>query len=707
MTMFPRDFVRACSCRLVACGWLAGAVLAQGPYFVDGELGADVPGNGATAAAPWRTIGYALAHVPPPASGAATVFVQGGQTYAAATNGESFPIAVPSYVAIAGVVAPMLSAPVLQPPATSVALQLDANLAYANTHTLLRWLAVRGGDVGLALGAATGVAHRLVVEDCEFAGQATAGVQDYGHGGIDDVVLRRCEMSGPGGSGRGVQNEMAVYQAAQTIVLEQCRLQELYEGVASADFTIGANQIQPTIRLRSCNIESCTFGARCVVPIGQGPKSATYVIEDTRIADCGMGFAVGGGAPNNTNCVVTIRDSSFVACGTGVWQFWGGGWGIGSVSAITIERATFLSCATGIQFGGNSDAGESLYLVDCCFFDNQTAVRHTGTTFGGTFSVRGCRFLYGVHGIDGSFDCTQSTANIVSTLFARLRGDAIRYYGSLTQIPGTNNLKVHHVTIADCLRGIVVSGCGAQSQGSHIVFSGNATDLTLSPGPFLTFPVSYSVSDRTSLAGVGNLPQQDVRLIRPTCKLAPNSPCRDAGIVTANTPLLDYEGDPRSLAAGPGQPTLPDLGADEYSPGGSLHVYGTGGCGPLGVRPRIGSPSPGAAIGGSYQVELSGAALPAAPSSSFAWLATGFADDPRSLPLDLAVVGMSGSYLWLEPTLVDPAMAVTPTGTAVSSQSIPNVASFVGWTLQHQWLVALPAPGGFVVSDALRVTLGV
>jgi hypothetical protein len=96
---------------------VAAALLLLSPvladdFFVDGRNGADLPGNGRSWQTPWKTIAYALAQIPAPAQGAThALHIAGGQTYAAATNGEVYPLAMRPAIALVG----EGSLPVLEP----------------------------------------------------------------------------------------------------------------------------------------------------------------------------------------------------------------------------------------------------------------------------------------------------------------------------------------------------------------------------------------------------------------------------------------------------------------------------------------------------------------------------------------------------------------------------------------------------------------
>lgn len=672
---------------------------AQGPYLVDGQLGVDAPGNGGPGMPPWRTIGYALAHVPPPPAGAATVFVVGGQIYDAASNGETFPIDVPPWVAVEGIAAGA-GAPVLQPLSSDVALQLAGAADFVNTHTLLRGLVVQGGDVGLQLGAAAGWAHRPLVEDCEFLAQTTAGVQVNGNAGTDEPLLRRCRFAGIGAAGRGVQALLLASHTTQTIALEQCRLEHLGAGVASDNHGFAIDHNVQDVRVDACQFEWCTTALELDMPTAFNAPAldATCLVENTRIANCTIGVsATTGGLAVTANRHVTLRDSVVDAAATGVRLMNGGTTASGTVR-LTMERATIAHCTVGIDLvDGTSAFADEIDLRDSHLLFNQTSFTCLTSRFTtGNVSIERCRFLDGLVGIDAHFDSFSSTTTIASCVFARLAGTAIRYTGT-----AVNDFAIHHATIADCNNGIDVGGCGAQSGGDHLVLAANTSDQ--SAGTVTCFPITYSVSDTSTLPGPTNLPMQDPLLVRPQFKLAPASPCRDAGVVTTATPALDYEGDARALAAAPGMPALPDLGADEFAPGGSLHVYGTGGCGPSGVKPRIGSTTPTAAINGTYEVDLAGGVAAGSPSASLAVLLTGFQDVPPAPLLDLGTIGIPGSYLWLDPTLLDGPVVVGTSGAATVVRAAPTLPAFAGYALQHQWVVVL-TPYELVTSDALRVT---
>ena len=133
-------------------GW---TLQAQSPqqhtFYVNSTTGVDAPGSGyeglnwdpSSTVPPspngYRTIRYAIQQAMPYVAGAsgnivtcAKIYVQGGQIYSAATNGEVFPIAQESAIGLEGTFVGLGYAayPVLQPPAGTAALTFASTQSY-------------------------------------------------------------------------------------------------------------------------------------------------------------------------------------------------------------------------------------------------------------------------------------------------------------------------------------------------------------------------------------------------------------------------------------------------------------------------------------------------------------------------------------------------------------------------------------------------
>jgi len=262
---------------------------------------------------------------------------------------------------------------------------------------------------------------------------------------------------------------------------------------------------------------------------------------------------------------------------------------------------------------------------------------------------------------------------------------------------------VRSSTFADNGLGLYVAG--SLTPGStldHLVFGGNAVDVFAPPAT----AIDHSCFQGMSWPGTGNLSTTNPLLIRPFFKLAPTSPCVDAGTAAVSLPPTDYEGDPRASVSVLAGAALPDLGADEFVFAGSARTYGTGGFGLFNVFPRISSPSPNAPIGQTVQIDLTGAIQPSGVPASLALLSFGWRDDSGPLPFDLAAFGLSGSYLWNEYSAAFPLQVVSATGTASRSHGVPLQTRLIGISMTYQWFALMPQPFPIVSSDGLRVTLG-
>jgi hypothetical protein len=183
--------------RSVFLSWLllCAALFAQAPqqhtFYVNGVTGTDTPSSGyeglnwdpssTVPPAPngYRTIRYAIQQALPYVAGAsgsvvacAKIYVQGGQVYSAATNGEVFPIQQESAIGLEGTFVGLgySAYPVLQPPAGVAALTFSATQSYNGqvsvSGTLFssnhyRYLEFRGGSHAAMMGVPAGHVSEL------------------------------------------------------------------------------------------------------------------------------------------------------------------------------------------------------------------------------------------------------------------------------------------------------------------------------------------------------------------------------------------------------------------------------------------------------------------------------------------------------------------------------------------------------------------
>jgi hypothetical protein len=123
----------------------------QAAFYVNGATGVDAPGAGIPSAGPlgwdpnilptpqgWKTIQYAITQVQAwmaantPTVPTALIYIQGGQTYSSAANGEAFPVLLPPAIALEGTFIGLgfTAFPQLQPAAGVAAVQLDPSSGY-------------------------------------------------------------------------------------------------------------------------------------------------------------------------------------------------------------------------------------------------------------------------------------------------------------------------------------------------------------------------------------------------------------------------------------------------------------------------------------------------------------------------------------------------------------------------------------------------
>lgn len=678
--------------QLAALAALLAPLCAQGTYYVDGAAGVDAPGRGASPALPWRTIGYAAANAIGLAASPATIQVTGGQTYAAASNGEAFPVTLPPQVQLLGVAANG-SLPVLAPPAATTALQLDPLVAHPNMARVHRRLIFQGGAIGFDVGAATSVSHAALIEDCEFQGQSSAGVQATSRGGANSVTVRNCVLDGLGGqNAAGVYSDVSGPAPSQVVTVQGCTIRNWYYGVRRNGS--GAPYWSSTFSVSDTTVRTCEFGMLLNAPPLFGPPNAANVTSTTlarvQVADCNFGIDIGSPPGTGASHTVTGADIAVTRCTNGIWLASGGNTS-GQYFQSNWTRTLVAQCATGLRLWMSSVSSMTHTFEQSDFLGNTNGI--DGFTQLGDFhlNLSRCRVLDGSRGVAvvGSGAGYFGYLDAKDCLIARQSNLGVSTSMAIVQMA--------RCTLADCGTGAFVGDSYGALTGS--LLSGNGSDVQINNPPGINFNVNVSATDGAAVPpALGGLQQfPSVGLQRPNYKLAPNSPCIDLGGATsANT--FDYEGDPRT--------GLGDLGADEYMSAGSLNRYGVRSVGDVAASPTIGSTSTAAQIGGSYQIDLAGAAAPGAAAPSLAFLATGVRDTAFPLPVELGPIGLPGCNLLLDPLVLQTMPSTSASGALSTTFALPNQPTLLGFVLCHQWLVGLPQPDGFVTSDALRVTVG-
>jgi hypothetical protein len=692
--------------RILAATTLATLAAAQGPYYVNGLLGVDAPTHGTSPATPWKTISYAMANVPPQTQTTSEViYVEGNQVYSPTTNGETFPITPAYNVWLEGTFLYHGNQPVLQIPPGGTGFHFPPNQYFFRNEVTYRYLVLDGGSYGMRMGSGPGFRHRPRIQDCTFRNQTTAAVSilNLGSSG-DDPRFFQSTFQGLGSTvGIGIE---AIARGNGCVVapdVDECTFRDYAVALSTSVEHLAVTGIAGG-SFRSSQAERCGIGVR-IESSGNNVR-ADVDVHHGRFADCGRGvylvpskWTYAPGSPDQ----VDVQQSVFLRCGAGVEQ-----WSAMNLGPTRIDIAwsTFVDCTKGLRTQNNTNCVVHLQVEDSLFRTCATGIdieQRYDTSYCAA-DVRRCRLLGCGEGLRCWLDTWGARLRVESTQICGSTGIALWFWGfGQVPSPGTSNVELHGLTLADNGVGLSIPEAGPLSFGSHLVLAGNTTDLAIPA----TFSIAHSCLQGTSRAGAGNLNLTDPLLVRPFYKLSPGSPCIDAGVVAANLPANDYEGDPRASVSQLGGNAVPDLGADEYVFAGSARPYGTAGFGAFNVFPRIGASSPNAPIGGVVTVQLTGAIMPTFQiPANWALLGVSWREDSGSLPFDLAAYGLPGSYLWNDFAAVFPLQPVAGDGSAAVGQALPNAPTLVGLVLTHQWLALMPFPYGFVTSDALRVTIG-
>lgn len=687
---------------------LCAAVTAQGPYYVNGQSGIDSPTNGTSPAAAWKTIGYALAHVPPQTpSTSDIVYVEGNQVYSPATNGEVFPIAPAYNIWLEGTFAVHGQKPVIQVPAGGTGFLFPGNQSFNRNAVTFRYLVIENGAFGMRMGSDPGSRHRPRVQDCIFRNQTTASVSIQPLGAsVDDPRFFQNTFVG---STIGIEASTDSLSMRSAPDIEECEFRTCGVGVVLEAWSQAASGAMGQVR--SCNLDACVTGVR--VASSMYESYFDILVSHCRFSQCVRGIHAESLSMNSFTHVdrIVVTDSVALNCGTGI--------DIDRVSSmgqqdqdVQIRRSTLRDCGVGVRMFGSGNILHIALLEDVIISDCQTGwsiVEGGDPGLSRIVMIRSMVSRCGV-GIDSWLYGEAAYLRISSSILAGCVGVAIRHYG----FPGGNEpynygiptkLEILHSTIADSAVGVAMLRDYAPVDVISSILGGNSQDFQVAFG--VVPEIGNSCLQASSWPGNGNLNLVDPQLLRPSYKLAPNSPCIDAGALTYYSPATDYEGDPRGAVGVLGGSSTPDIGADEYVYAGSAHPYGTGGFGPFNIFPHISVALPDVRIGMPVQVELSGAIMPIyGVAANYALLSLGWNDDPGALPFDLAAYGLSGSYLWNEPFAIFPLQLVTGSGTASLTHTIPNVPYLIGQSLTHQWFALMPVQYGIVASEGLRLTIG-
>ena len=732
--------------RSVFLSWLllCAALFAQAPqqhtFYVNGITGTDTPSSGyegfnwdpssTVPPAPngYRTIRYAIQQALPYVAAAsgnvvacAKIYVQGGQVYSAATNGEVFPIQQESAIGLEGTFVGLgySAYPVLQPPAGVAALTFSATQSFNGkisvSGTLFssnhyRYLEFRGGSHAATMGASPPVMfqsfrHRPRFEDCIFINQTVSGIRiDQAGSAIDDPKIYRNTFTGSTAT-KGVEvlgsgsDPIAQPDIEENLFggASPTGLPTLGTGVWIRNASTGNSNVGGIIR--SNNFERCDNGvyvesagsttaatipfdtiffsnrfsqitSRAIDLVLNQTVRASISITDCVALNCATGIRVSGLPLSGGAFGLEILKSAMRNCGTGLDVSMAAG-AVAASTGVTIQTSdnVMQQCTTGIALGGGASSATVLLaslgdrILDCV----------TGASVNGTWNG-------GV-----AFD---------SDIFGGPGGTGIALNTSLP-------VHVRSTTIAGWPVGMNVTAVSAASQMHNNVFGSNSVHVGGAGAPAIT----WSCFQGLAYPGAGNL-NANPQLVAPFYKLSVGSPCIDAGNPSLYLPSRDYEGDPRADISRLAGSALPDMGADEFVLAGSARSYGARGFGVYNVFPTIGAGSPTTPAGSLLAITLQNANMQSFPvTATFAFLVYGTTDDPAPLPFSLAAFGLTGSYLWNNALGTLPILAVN-SGNATQVIPVPYNLNLVGGTFTFQWFTIMPAPYPAVTSDGLRVTIG-
>lgn len=696
----------------LALALVAQTLSAQGPYYVNGLTGTDVPGAGQSAASPWKTIGYALAHIPPQTPSTSEIlYVEGNQVYSPATNGEVFPLTPTYNVWIEGTFLYHGNMPILQPAPGGTAIQLPANEFFLRNNVTYRYLVFEGGDYGIRMGSSPGYRHRPRVQDCTFRHQAQAAIsiRPNGTSGDDPRFFQNTFEDVQ----VGIEAIAAGNNGHVAPDVDECTFLRCGTGVAmTASMLPSFAQSTAVIgQVRSCSFQDCYTG----IYVESSGVDSWYDIAIThcRVVHCTAGMHTTSMAMNNGYPLehLAIADTVVRDCPTGIWTERPYGMGT-QRHTLEIDRTAFRTCGVGLQQQAFYAFVHYATLSDVTFASCQTGwqIHEAGDPALSQITARRCTVTECGVGIDSYVDSDGSFLRLDSTIVAACTTTGVRHHGFPGSLEPNNigfptHLYLDGVTIADNALGLDVVRSWCPADVTDAAFGGNTHDIHLAAN--VHFTIDHSCLQSSSWPGIGNLNLTDPQLVRPYYKLARTSPCIDAGVQYGTSPTTDYEGDPRMAIGTQNGQAMRDIGADEYVYAGSAHPYGVGGFGVFNVFPRISSPNQTMRIGQPLQVDLTGAIMPTfAVTADYGILTLGWTEDSGALPFDLAQYGMAGSYLWNEPFAFFPLTPVTAAGTASLSHTIPNTPLLVGMTFTHQWFALMPGVYGVIGSDGLRVTVG-
>jgi hypothetical protein len=690
----------------------AVVVPAQGEFYVNGLTGLDAPSHGGSPQTPWKTIGHALANIPPQSSEhSAILYVEGNQVYSTTTNGEVFPLRPAFNVWIEGTFLYHGNMPVIAPPANGTAFEFAPAAFFFRNSVTFRYLVVEGGRYGMQMGSSPGFRHRPRVQDCTFRHQTVAAIslRPNATGGDDPRFFQNLFHNVP----IGIEAVADGRNSRVAPDIDECVFRDCGIGVTVAA-TFGPSMTQAAVALgtvRSCQFERCQTGALIANTSSSG--NFDVMLHHNRMVGCQIGLrslseplVMQGSLPIDR---LSIEDSVFLDCNSGMSIERPRSWDRTRRTELQIARTTARHCGTGLNmtsgvFNLLVATVEDLWVDHC---NTGWRLQETSDPSGSYVTARRCRISDCGIGIDSILDNTEgSWLRLQSSIIARCSTAAIRHNGFPTNNFGLPaRLLLDGVTIADSAIALAATRQFSLLEIANSAFGNNGQDLHLAPN--IQPAIQHSCFQISGWPGQGNLNFTDPQLVRPFYKLASGSPCIDAGTSQSNSPATDYEGDPRSAISVASGQAIPDIGADESIYSGSARPYGTPGFGTFNVYPRITTASPEVRIGQSMTVQMTGAIMPTfLVTANFGLLTMSFTELGQAQPFELAPYGFAGSYLWNDASFSFPLQPVDAQGNASLTQTIPNASILAGLTFTHQWIALMPSVYGIASSEGLRVTIG-
>jgi hypothetical protein len=305
-------------------------------------------------------------------------------------------------------------------------------------------------------------------------------------------------------------------------------------------------------------------------------NAAAVTVESCEFSDNSNSGDGGGLYVRTSSGAITLTNNTFSGNSAGSG---GGAYNESSSGAITL---------TGNSFTGNNTISEGAgTYVDC----NSGAVNFTNNTFSGNSA--------GWEGGGASIYPSSGSATLTNNIFSgntsvNFGGGAYVHTHGLT-VTMTNNtftgmnsalfggglyVALYEDTVKGNIYNNILWGNTATTDGDDVYVDNDADDNdTVSPVNLFNNDYADFASNLGVSLSQGNNMNQDP-LLTADFHLQAGSPCIDAGQNGApGIPLIDFEGDSRTIDGNGDGSSVADMGADEYNPGAPVAPAGGGGGG--------------------------------------------------------------------------------------------------------------------------------